>query len=267
MAEFCYYQYKRGSKVLPENFLVKEDAEQTEVPEFLKKKHESQKSLLEKKNAAVKEKKDARKVIRHKLKMRASKYAKEYRVEESSRIAARRQARKTGNFYVEPEARLMFVIRITGINKIAPKPRKIMKLLRLDQLHKGVFVKVTKPMKNMLKYIQPYIVCGYPNLKTVKELILKRGYAKVNKERIRIQDNDVIEKQLGKYGIEGLDDLIHEIYSVGPHFKQASNFLWPFKLSSPRGGFVHKLHGFHEPRGGDWGNREELVNEFIRRMN
>ena len=27
---------------------------------------------------------------------------------------------------------------------------------------------------------------------------------------------------------------MHEIYTVGPHFKEASNFLWPFKLSSAR---------------------------------
>jgi hypothetical protein len=40
---------------------------------------------------------------------------------------------------------------------------------------------------------------------------------------------------LGKYGIICVEDLIHEIYTVGPHFKQASNFLWPVKLSAPRG--------------------------------
>ena len=28
-----------------------------------------------------------------------------------------------------------------------------------------------------------------------------------------------------------------EIFTVGPNFKQASNFLWPFKLSNPTGGF------------------------------
>lgn len=31
-----------------------------------------------------------------------------------------------------------------------------------------------------------------------------------------------------------MEDLVNEIYSVGPAFKQASNFLWPFKLSSAR---------------------------------
>lgn len=92
---------------------------------------------------------------------------------------------------------MMMVVRITGINKLAPKPRKILKLLRLDQLHKAVFIKCTKPMMNMLKYVQPYIMSGYPNLKTVKQLVMKRGYAKVNGQRIPIQDNQLISENLG----------------------------------------------------------------------
>merc|ERR1711964_462153 len=67
-------------------------------------------------------------------------------------------------------------------------------------------------------------------------------------------------------GIHGVDDLVNEIYTVGPNFKQATNFLWAFKLSSPKGGFVLKKHGYHEPKGGDWGNREDRMNDFVRRM-
>merc|ERR1719272_508988 len=173
----------------------------------------------------------------------------------------RRQAKASGNFYVEAQPKLMFVIRIHGINTLAPKPRKILKLLRLDQLHKGVFIKCTKPMINMLKYVQPYIASGYPNLKTVKTLLLKRGHGKVDGQRVRLQDNAIIQGVLGKYGIEGMDDLINEIYTVGPNFKRANNFLWAFKLQSPRGGFVLKKHGFNEPKGGDWGCRDELINK------
>jgi large subunit ribosomal protein L7e len=47
--------------------------------------------------------------------------------------------------------------------------------------------------------------------------------------------------------------LINEIHTVGAHFKEANNFLWPFKLRAPRGGFSHKRHPFQ--RRGDWGNR------------
>jgi len=62
-----------------------------------------------------------------------------------------------------------------------------------------------------------------------------------------------------------MEDVIHEIYTVGPHFKEANNFLWTFKLSSPLGGFTKK--GIHFAEGGDAGNRAEYINDLIERMN
>jgi hypothetical protein len=46
----------------------------------------------------------------------------------------------------------------------------------------------------MLRRVEPYITWGYPNLKTVRELIYKRGYGKVNGSRIPLTDNSVIEQ-------------------------------------------------------------------------
>ena len=40
-----------------------------------------------------------------------------------------------------------------------------------------------------------------PNLKTVRELVYKRGYGKVNRQRIPLTDNAIIEKQLGMYSL------------------------------------------------------------------
>ena len=104
----------------------------------------------------------------------------------------------------------------------------------------------------------------YPNLKSVKELIYKRGFGKVNKQRIPLTDNSIIEGALGKSGIICAEDLIHEIFTTGPNFKQANNFLHPFKLSSARGGFRKKTTHYLE--GGDYGNREEHINRLIRQM-
>lgn len=236
------------------------------VPENLQKKLTRNTELAAKKTAAFAEKKKMIKVRKAEIKKRASKYEKMYKVEQKQLVQMRRQAKQTGNFFVEPEPKMMLVMRITGISNMTPKTRKIFQLLRLDQLHKAVLVKCTKPMLNMLKYVMPYIVCGYPNLKTLKHLVLKRGYGRVNRERVPITNNEMISENLGKFGIHGVDDLIHELFSVGPNFKQANNFLWAFKLSSPNGGWVLKKHGFHEPKGGDWGNREELINELVRRM-
>ena len=40
-------------------------------------------------------------------------------------------------------------------------------MLRLLQMHNGVFMKVNKATLNMLVKVDPYIMYGYPNLKTV----------------------------------------------------------------------------------------------------
>ncbi|KAI9683097.1 MAG: 60S ribosomal protein L7 [Trizodia sp. TS-e1964] len=197
---------------------------------------------------------------------RAEKYVKEYRDAELEKIRLARLSKQEGSFYVPAEPKLAFVIRIKGINKIAPKPRKILQLLRLLQINNGVFIRLTKATSEMLKIVEPFIAYGYPNLKSVRELIYKRGYGKINGQRIGLTDNSLIEDNLGKYGIICMEDLIHEIFTVGPNFKEASNFLWPFKLSNPTGGFrTRKFKHFVE--GGDLGNREEKVNTLIRQMN
>eukprot|EP00494_Astrolonche_serrata_P026210 UN26471 len=141
-----------------------------------------------------------------------------------------------GGFYVSPEAKLLFVVRIRGINAMHPKTKKILQLLRLRQIFNGVFLKVNKATINMLRRVEPYVAYGYPNLKSVRELIYKRGYGKLNKQRIPLTNNKVIEEGLGKHNIICIEDLVHEILTVGPHFKEANNFLWPFKLKAPLGG-------------------------------
>lgn len=120
---------------------------------------------------------------------------------------------------------------IFSINKVAPKVRKVLQLFRLLQINNGVFVRLNKATINMLRICEPYITWGYPNLKSVRELIYKRGFAKINGQRIAITSNQLIEDKLGKSNIICVEDLIHEIFTVGPKFKYASNFLWPFKVS------------------------------------
>ncbi|KAK2088055.1 60S ribosomal protein L7 [Saguinus oedipus] len=235
------------------------------VPETLKKKRRNFAELkikcLRKKFAQKMLRKARGKLIYEKAKH----YHKEYRQMYRTEIRMARMARKAGNFYVPAEPKLAFVIRIRGINGVSPKVRKVLQLLRLRQIFNGTFVKLNKASINMLRIVEPYIAWGYPNLKSVNELIYKRGYGKIKKKRIALTDNALIARSLGKYGIICMEDLIHEIYTVGKRFKEANNFLWPFKLSSPRGGMKKKTTHFVE--GGDAGNREDQINRLIRRMN
>jgi len=229
---------------------------------LLKRKRNESVAALKAKKAVATAK--LRKTKRKEIFKRAEKYVKEYRTAERDVIRLKRQARKAGNFYVPAENKLAFVVRIRGINGVSPKVRKVLQLLRLLQVNNGVFIKLNKASINMLRVVEPYIAYGFPNLKTVKELVYKRGYAKINRQRIAISENSQIEQVLGKYGIICIEDLIHEIFTVGPNFKAASNFLWPFKLSCPNGGWDKR--GSHFIEGGDFGNREDKINALVHRM-
>jgi large subunit ribosomal protein L7e len=99
---------------------------------------------------------------------------KEYRDAEKEKIRLSREAKQSGNLYVPAEPKLAFVVRIKGINKIDPKKRKTLQLLRLLQINNGVFIKLTKATVEMLKIVEPYIAYGYPNQKSVRELIYSK---------------------------------------------------------------------------------------------
>lgn len=81
--------------------------------------------------------------------------------------------------YPLPQAGVVLVVRIRGIIGVSPKVRKILQLLRLRQINNSVFVKLNAATVKMLRLVEPYVAYGYPNLKTVRELIYKRGFGKV----------------------------------------------------------------------------------------
>lgn len=233
------------------------------VPESVKKAQKAKRTLadrIHKKRVALMARRKAQTLV---LMSRARKYLQEYHAAERDVIHQRRQARMAGNFYREADPKLVFVIRLKGILGLSPRTRKILRLLRLRQINNGTFVRLTKATAEMLRLVSPYVTYGYPNLKSVKELIYKRGFGRASGRRAAL-DNAVIAKNLGRFGIICIEDLIHEIYTVGKHFKQANKFLWTFKLSNPTGGFNRKSISYCE--GGDYGNREEQLNKLLRKM-
>ena len=80
-----------------------------------------------------------------------------------------------------------------------------------------------------------------------------------------LSDNSVVAAGLTGTGIECVEDVIHEIYTVGDNFKAAANFLWPFKLNSPKGGvYGKKLNHFNED--GTFGQQGDKINQLIKKM-
>lgn len=234
------------------------------APELKKKKIARDADLLKKSTAAAAEKTKSDAALTSEITAKAKKYEEEYAALSQAAIDNRRNAKANNSIYVTPEEKVVFVIRVRGIIGISPKVRKILQLLRLRQLHNGVFVRINAATTKMLRLVEPFIAYGYPNLKSVKDLIYKRGFGKLSGQRVPLSTNEVIQAGLAG-DFKCIEDIIHEIYTCGPKFKEASNFLWPFKMASPKGGFIgKKLNHFNED--GACGQQGDKINRLIKKM-
>jgi len=236
------------------------------TPESVLKKQATQAKLAAQAKADA-EAAEAKKIADNKaFTERAQKYAAEYAAAEKEAVDNRRKAKAAGGFYVPAEPKVALVIRIRGTIGVSPKAKKVMQLFRLRQIHNATFVRLNEATIRMLRLIEPYVTYGIPTLATIQKLIYKRGFAKVNKQRIPIADNSVFTDELVAAGVACTADLVHEIFTVGPAFKQANNFLWPFKLSPPLGGMSRKTKLLHFLEGGEAGNRGEEINKLVKKM-
>lgn len=104
------------------------------VPEHVLKKRKKQEAAAAEKAKKLVADKKASKDERRAILNKAAKYAKEYAAAANDVVEKRREAKKHGNFYMEPEPKLMLVVRIKGINAVDPKTKKILQLMRLRQV-------------------------------------------------------------------------------------------------------------------------------------
>ncbi|CAA0827343.1 60S ribosomal protein L7-1 [Striga hermonthica] len=180
-------------------------------------------------------------------------------VQMKSRVGRKRRASATA------ESKLLFVIRIGGKNDMHPKTRKILHALRLRKVFSGVFVKANDGLMEILQKVEPYVTYGYPNFKSIKDLIYKKGVIKVGKERFPLTDNNIVEQKLGEHNIICIEDIVNEVASVGKNFKLVTNFLCPFMLNNPEKALRGRKKRYED--GGDSGNREDHINELLSKMN
>mmetsp|Transcript_26571 Transcript_26571/g.53326 ORF Transcript_26571/g.53326 Transcript_26571/m.53326 type:complete len:247 (-) Transcript_26571:605-1345(-) len=202
--------------------------------------------------------------------LRAEYYIRTYKEKIRANYVEKRLVRNEGKFFVPSQSRIFFVIRIKGINGVPPSARKILHLIRLKQINNGVFLRVNDSTIKMLKKIEPFVAYGNPSLKLTKKLLVNRGFGRTGKrgewKRVFLNDERVIAQALVKTGVSTMEDLINEIYKGGSHFKEVNNFLWPFKLKSPKKGFSKVGKNLHVSENGSYGNWEETIDDLISKM-
>uniref|UniRef100_A0A8C0P5B7 Large ribosomal subunit protein uL30-like ferredoxin-like fold domain-containing protein n=2 Tax=Canis lupus familiaris TaxID=9615 RepID=A0A8C0P5B7_CANLF len=128
---------------------------------------------------------------------------------------------------------LAFIIHIQRINEVSSLVQRTIARLSL-KIFSGVFFRVTPQTMKTLRIVEPYVTWGFPNLKFVRELILKRGQAK---------------EHLGKYG----------------NFQAISAFFCLFHLSIARNATKNSV-GFLKEVGLP-GYQGECINQLIRQLN
>ncbi|KAL5056079.1 hypothetical protein RYX36_036761, partial [Vicia faba] len=95
----------------------------TDVPESFMKKQKRAEELVLAKNQELEAAKKKRAENRKLIYSRAKQYSQEYVEHEKELISLKREAKLKGGFYVDPEAKLLFIIRIHGISAMDPKKK------------------------------------------------------------------------------------------------------------------------------------------------
>lgn len=163
-------------------------------------------------------------------------------------------------------AKLVLVIRIRDD---VGTPQRIKSLLsnklKLPVLHQARLIKYTPKMQRILHTVEPFVLYGPPTQAVIADLLERRGHGKIDDERVPLSDNTIVERALGEsHGLLCVEDLVHELYTVGEAFDAITDFLWNFPLADSKTEFERRTLKFKD--GKDYGDKGDEINDYIRQV-
>lgn len=109
---------------------------------------------------------------------------------------------------------------------------KILRRLRLNTLHNTVILKNNIETTALLRLVEPYVTWGYPTVDTVRDLVFKHGFLRIDKKKVPMNCNKLIEENLGELGVICVEDIVHELFTTSKNFNVVQRTLLPFKVST-----------------------------------
>uniref|UniRef100_A0A182JNY3 Uncharacterized protein n=1 Tax=Anopheles christyi TaxID=43041 RepID=A0A182JNY3_9DIPT len=168
----------------------------------------------------------------------------------------------------------LLVLRHRGKKLIPNKDvLKTMVRLGLKHQHAATLQRQTPEVIAQLKVLEPFVIWGYPNISVVRELLYK--YVRLSchqtgveaKKPVPLTSNKQVEELFGSLGMLCVDDLVHEIITVGPHFDAIREKLRSFIVKDPAGGWKNpQQKGKLRSIGGEAGFRGDEINELFRKI-
>jgi large subunit ribosomal protein L7e len=224
------------------------------ISETLLKKRRSLDELKHRRNLTVSSQIKRRRVVRGEdiRVKRPEQYIKERRIEKGSLNKMNRkkkevERRKTKIIDKKSiKSTVGFVVRVHEGRHTSEEIKRVLKEMKLTKKYDAIFMNLNEDNMEKLKAYDSYLAYGYLSKKLVDELIHRRAYSTITGKKDALSDNNIVEKVLGDKGILCLNDLSHEIYTVGPHFNDAIAILNTFKLSAPVGNYEKKILHVHD---------------------
>jgi large subunit ribosomal protein L7e len=161
-------------------------------------------------------------------------------------------------------SKMVFVIRIRDSVATPIEVKKILSHhLGLRKKHEGVFVRYNEETRVWLHSVEPWVVYGPLQPSMIQDLIVRRGHARLAGERVPLSDNTIIEQELGtEYNILCVEDMVHELATVGPAFDAIQSFLWPFQLADSKTELERRTLRKMDTKL-DYGDRGEAIQDYL----
>jgi 60S ribosomal protein uL30 len=203
---------------------------------------------------------------------RPEQFLRESRIKEGSRRKMQRRARKaeTRNAPAlnghELQETTGFVVRIHEGRHSAPEIKAALRDMGMTKKYDAMFVKLDEAGITKLKALDAYLAYGYVSKKSVEELVHRRAFIINEGVKVALRDNVMVENKLSKKGMICLDDMSHEIYTLGSEYDAAKNLLCTFKLSAPVGGYEKKVLKKHDEVESKAGFIGAEMEEFLQKI-
>jgi len=177
-------------------------------------------------------------------------------------VNIRKRFKQQGKFKVSTEPNSLFVIRIKDGKSCPREIKNHLKLLKLETFLDACFVKNDQENRDILRTVEPWITFGYPTNKTIQQLILRRGAAEP--DRTALKSNVIVENNFAEVGLICIDDLLDVLFNGGEDFNAVNERVAVFKMGKPENNFEELRKRFKDQ--GEWGNREETINDLVVEM-
>lgn len=167
------------------------------------------------------------------------------------------------SFYVPAESNFFIVILVRSTIRAAPKPRKVLELLRLKRIHNAVIIKNNESTRKMLQLAKDYIAYGTADYELLRRVIYTRGHGKIGHSKVKLTNEAIEQAFNGRFRC--IEELVNVIYFGKEGMKEVCNFLYPMSLNSPLGGHKGRKN-VDFLKGGALNNHRELLGNLLGRM-